>query len=60
MYVCGPCVGTRQVSEDELLKGATIVNLSMLHLCVKLYTREVDNRPGKYLQYLMCLLNSSS
>jgi predicted peroxiredoxin len=25
MYVCGPCVGTRQVSEDELIKGATIV-----------------------------------
>ena len=25
MYVCGPCVGSRQVHEDELIKGATIV-----------------------------------
>ena len=25
MYVCGPCVGARQVNEDELIKGATIV-----------------------------------
>jgi predicted peroxiredoxin len=25
MYVCGPCVGSRQIKEDELIKGATIV-----------------------------------
>ncbi len=25
LYVCGPCVGSRQVNEDELLGGATIV-----------------------------------
>ena len=25
MYVCGPCVGSRQINEDELIKGATIV-----------------------------------
>lgn len=25
MYVCGPCVGSRQVNEDELIEGATIV-----------------------------------
>jgi predicted peroxiredoxin len=25
MYVCGPCVGSRQVNQDELIKGATIV-----------------------------------
>lgn len=25
MYVCGPCAGTRQVNEDELRKGASIV-----------------------------------
>ena len=25
MYVCGPCVGSRQVKEKELIKGATIV-----------------------------------
>jgi predicted peroxiredoxin len=25
MYVCGPCVGSRQINEDELIKGAAIV-----------------------------------
>jgi predicted peroxiredoxin len=25
MYVCGPCVGSRQVKEEELIKGASIV-----------------------------------
>jgi len=25
LYVCGPCVGSRQVNEDELLGGASIV-----------------------------------
>jgi len=25
MYVCGPCVGSRQVKDDELIKGASIV-----------------------------------
>lgn len=25
MYVCGPCVGSRQVNEEELIQGATIV-----------------------------------
>ena len=25
MYVCGPCIGARQVNEDEMIKGATIV-----------------------------------
>lgn len=25
MYVCGPCVGSRQINEDELIKGASIV-----------------------------------
>ena len=25
MYVCGPCVGSRQVNEDEFVEGATIV-----------------------------------
>ena len=25
MYVCGPCVGSRQINEEELIKGATIV-----------------------------------
>ncbi len=25
MYVCGPCVGSRQIKEDELIPGATIV-----------------------------------
>ena len=25
MYVCGPCVGARQVNEDELIEGASIV-----------------------------------
>jgi len=25
MYVCGPCVGSRQINEDELIKGAIIV-----------------------------------
>ena len=25
MYVCGPCVGSRQVEKDELIEGATIV-----------------------------------
>ncbi|MEA1890017.1 MAG: DsrE family protein [Pseudomonadota bacterium] len=28
MYVCGPCVGSRQVNEEELIKGATIVGAS--------------------------------
>jgi predicted peroxiredoxin len=25
LYVCGPCVGSRQFNESELVKGATIV-----------------------------------
>lgn len=25
MHVCGPCVGTREIEEQELLKGAEIV-----------------------------------
>lgn len=25
MYVCGPCVGSRQIEQDELIDGATIV-----------------------------------
>lgn len=25
MYVCGPCVGSRQVSTDELVEGASIM-----------------------------------
>ena len=25
MYVCGPCVGSRQVNNEELMEGATIV-----------------------------------
>lgn len=25
LYVCGPCVGARQINEDELIKGASIV-----------------------------------
>ena len=25
LYVCGPCVGARQVNEDELIDGASIV-----------------------------------
>ena len=25
MYVCGPCVGSRQVTTDELVEGASIV-----------------------------------
>ena len=25
MYVCGPCVGSRQINEEELIEGATIV-----------------------------------
>lgn len=25
MYVCGPCIGSRQIAEDELIEGATIV-----------------------------------
>jgi predicted peroxiredoxin len=25
IYVCGPCVGSRQVNEDEFVAGATIV-----------------------------------
>ena len=28
MYVCGPCVGSRQVKEEELIEGATIVGAS--------------------------------
>lgn len=25
MYICGPCVGSRQVEQEELIEGATIV-----------------------------------
>jgi predicted peroxiredoxin len=25
MYVCGPCVGSRQINEEEMIEGATIV-----------------------------------
>jgi predicted peroxiredoxin len=25
MYVCGPCVGSRQIAQEELIEGATIV-----------------------------------
>ena len=25
MYVCGPCVGSRQINEEELVEGAEIV-----------------------------------
>jgi predicted peroxiredoxin len=25
MYVCGPCVGSRQINEKELIKGASIM-----------------------------------
>ena len=25
LYVCGPCVGSRQVNDEELIPGATIV-----------------------------------
>jgi len=25
LYVCGPCGGSRQIDEDELIKGASIV-----------------------------------
>ena len=28
MYICGPCVGSRQIKDEELIEGATIVGAS--------------------------------